>query len=113
MGNRRGDKTDAREGEERRGRGRTGRRCVNQIFNLKQIGEKAREKKGGVYVGFMDLEKAYDRINRKSLWQVLRMYDVGDKLLNGIKSMYVSNLAYFRVKGGESECFRIDSFIII
>ena len=34
----------------------------------------------------MDLE-VYDRVNRKALWQVLRMYDVGGKLLNGIKSM--------------------------
>ena len=54
-----------------------------------------------MYVGFMDLEKVYDKVNREALWQVLRMYDVGDKLLNGIKSMYVSNLAYFRVKGGD------------
>ena len=51
----------------------------------------------------MDLEKAYDTVNTKSLWQVLRMYDVGGKLLSGIKSMYVDNLACLRVKGGESE----------
>ena len=25
----------------------------------------------------MDLDKAYDRVNRKVLWQVLKMYDVG------------------------------------
>ena len=43
-----------------------------------------------VYVGFMDLEKAYDRINREALWQVLRMYEVGGKLLNGIKSVLLS-----------------------
>ena len=36
-----------------------------------------REKKGRVYVGFIDLEKAYDRVNRNVLWCVLRMYDVG------------------------------------
>ena len=35
-------------------------------------------------MGFMDFEKAYDRFNREVLWQVLRMYDVGGKLLNGI-----------------------------
>ena len=27
----------------------------------------------------MNLEKAYDRVNGKTLWQVLRMYDVGGK----------------------------------
>ena len=30
-----------------------------------------------VYMGFIDLEKAYNKVNRKALWQVLRMYDVG------------------------------------
>ena len=49
----------------------------------------------------MDLEKAYDRFNRELLWQVLRMYDVGGKLLNSIKSMYSNSLACVRVKEGE------------
>ena len=45
-------------------------------------------------MGFIDLEKAYNRVNREALWQVLRMYDVcvcmwggGIKLLGGVKSM--------------------------
>ena len=46
----------------------------------------------------MDLEKAYDRVNREALWQVLRMYDVCGKLLNGIKSTYVNSLACVRSK---------------
>ena len=45
-----------------------------------------------MYVGFMDLAKAYDRVNREALWQLLRMYDVGGKLLNVIKSMCVNSL---------------------
>ena len=90
---------------------RARRGCEDQIFTLKQIVEKARKKKCKcrVYVGFMDLEKAYDRVNREALWQVLRMYDVGGKLLNSIKNMYVNSLACFRVKEGESKCFRINS----
>ena len=43
-------------------------------------------------MGFMDLGKLYDRANREALWQVLRIYDVGSKLLNGIKNMYVNSL---------------------
>ena len=36
---------------------------------------------------FIDLEKAYDMVSREALWQVLRMYDLGNKLLNRIKSV--------------------------
>ena len=57
----------------------------------------------------MAREKAYARVNSGALWQVLRTYDVGGKLLNGIKSVYVNSEACVRVKGSESECFRINS----
>ena len=88
---------------------RAGRDCVDQIFTLKQIGEKAWEKKCGVYMSFIDLEKVYDMVSREALWELLRMYHMGGKLLNVIKSMYVNSLGNVRVKGGESQCFRINS----
>ena len=50
-------------------------------------------------MGFIDLERVYDRVNRKALWQMIRMHDVGGKLLNRIGNMYVNSLAYVRVKG--------------
>ena len=52
------------------------------MFALRQIGGKAREEKRRVYVGFIDLEKAYERVNREVLLQVLRMCDVGGKLFS-------------------------------
>ena len=68
------------------------------MFTLKQIGEKTPVKKCLVYMGFMDLEKTYDRVNGEALWQVLKMYDVYGKLLNGIK---INSLVCVRVKRGE------------
>ena len=32
-----------------------------------------------VYVVFMDLEKAYERVDREALWKVLRMCTVASK----------------------------------
>ena len=60
--------------------------------------KKQERKKRSVYVGFIDLEKAYDRVKKEALWQVLRMYDVGGKLLSRIKSMYVHSSACVRVR---------------
>ena len=55
---------------------RAGKGCVDKIFTLKQIGEKAREKKRREYVGFIYLKNAYHSVNREALGQVLRIYDV-------------------------------------
>ena len=44
--------------------------CVDQIFTLQEIGDKAQEKKRRVYVGFMDLEKVYNKAHREALKQV-------------------------------------------
>ena len=59
------------------------------MFTLKQIGEKVREKKRRVYVCFIDFQKAHVRIKRDALWEILRIYVMGVKLLSGNKSMYV------------------------
>ena len=52
---------------------RAARGYVDQIFTLRQISEKAREKEHSVYVDFINLKKAYDRVNSEAFWQVLRM----------------------------------------
>ncbi len=41
-----------------------------------------------LYVAFMDLEKAYDRVDREALWSVLKIYCVGGQLLKGIQAFY-------------------------
>src|SRR5277367_2527837 len=86
---------------------RKGRGCVDQIFALRQLVEKCGRYDKKLYAAFMDLEKAYDRIDREGLWQVLRMYGVESKLLNGIKSFYDGSRACVRVDNNTSEWFDV------
>ena len=46
---------------------RAGRRCVDLIFILIRYVRKHKRKKCRVYVRFIDLENAYDRVNREAL----------------------------------------------
>ena len=62
--------------------------CRSELPTKADRGESTREKiQSTIYVGFIDLEKAYDMINREVLWQVLRMYDARGKLLREITNM--------------------------
>ena len=44
-------------------------------------------------LGFMDLEKAYDTIDLHGMWQMLRVYGVGRKLLKAVQSFYIDSRA--------------------
>ena len=68
---------------------RRGRGCTDQIFTVRQICEKYLGKGKDVYFAFLDLEKAYDRVDRDAMWNVLRLYGIGGRLLRGVKSFYV------------------------
>ena len=86
---------------------RRGRGCTDQVFVVRQICEKYLAKGKDVYFAFMDLEKAYDRVDRDAMWNVLRLYGVDGKLLSAVKSLYVGSKACVRVGNEMSEWFPV------
>ena len=58
---------------------RQGRGCMNQVFAVRQVCEKYLENGKDAFWEFMDLEKAYDNIDRHGMWHMLRVYGVGRK----------------------------------
>ncbi len=98
-----GGKVDEDHGGFRKGRG-----CVDQIFAMKQLLEAYLGKDKKLYAAFMDLEKAYDRIDREALWSVLRIYGVGGQLLKWIQSFYKKANACVRVGGKFSESCAVE-----
>ena len=86
---------------------RRGRGCVDQVFAVRQVCEKYLGRNKEVFWAFMDLEKAYDRIDREGLWAVLRMYGLGGRLLQGVKSFYVNSRSCVRVGSSVSEWFPV------
>ncbi len=85
---------------EEQGGFRKGGGCVDQIFAMEMlVGEYlGRAKK--LFSAFMNLEKAYDRVDREVLWSVLKIYGVGRQLSKGIQAFYRETNACMRV-GGE------------
>uniref|UniRef100_A0A3P9JF00 ribonuclease H n=1 Tax=Oryzias latipes TaxID=8090 RepID=A0A3P9JF00_ORYLA len=98
--------TEGMIGEEQCGF-RRGRGCVDQVFVVRQVCEKFLAKGREVFWAFMDLEKAYDRIDREALWVVLSMYGIDGSLLEGVKSFYRNSRACVRVGNSMSEWFPV------
>ena len=61
---------------EEQGEFRKGKACVDQTFATKIMVKEYLGDNGKLYAAFMDLEKAYDRVDRKALWNVLKIYVV-------------------------------------
>ncbi len=62
-----------------------------------------------LYGAFMDLEKAYDRVDseREALWCVLKIYGVGGQLLKGVQAFYREANTCVRMGQKFSESFTL------
>ena len=60
---------------------------------------------------FVDLQKAFDKVNRDHLWKVLQenYYGIPKKLVRVIRSIYSQNISKVRTQKIESEYFNIES----
>ena len=68
------------------------------MFAITQVCEKYLANRKDEFWSFMDLEKAYDTLDRHGMWQMLRVYGVGGKLLKAVQSFDVDSR---RVSGWE------------
>uniref|UniRef100_A0AAV2JSU2 Reverse transcriptase domain-containing protein n=1 Tax=Knipowitschia caucasica TaxID=637954 RepID=A0AAV2JSU2_KNICA len=64
------------------------RSCTDQIATLRIILEQSLEWNSPMYVNFIDYEKAFDSVDRQSLWKLLRHYGVPEKITNIIRKSY-------------------------
>ena len=76
---------------------------------VKQLGDKFLAKGKDLFLAFLDLEKAYDRVDRDALWQVLILYGVPGKLLKEVQSFYVDCKACVRIGHEVNEWFSVNA----
>ena len=87
---------------------RQGRGCMGQAFAVREVCEKYLANGKDVFCAFVDLEKAYDTIDRHGMWQMPRVYGVGGKLLKAGQSFDVDSRACVRVGNEVSEWFPVN-----
>ena len=89
-------------GEEQNGF-RVNRRAEDNMFVVNEMIEKKRKDGGKLYLGFLDIEKAYDRVNREMLGKVLGKIGLSAKITNIVRSMYVDTRAKYRLGDIETD----------
>ena len=86
---------------------RKGRGTRDQISNIRWIMEKAREFQENVYFGFIDYAKAFDCVDHKKLWKILRDMGIPDHLTCLLRNVYAGQEATVRTGHGTTGWFQM------
>ena len=88
---------------------RVGRSTDGMIYVVRGVQELAREKDLPLFMCFIDLQKAYDSVDRFLLWKVLARYGVPAKLISTIRQFHDGMRACVCLDSGEtSEWFAVE-----
>jgi hypothetical protein len=59
---------------------------------------------------FIDLNKAYDRVNRRTLWEdMAEKLKIPQSLIQIIRNMYIGNKGTVYIDGEDTACFRANT----
>src|ERR1043165_3102998 len=88
---------------------RPGRSCNEQIFTLRNIIEQSREFNKELLVNFVDFRKAFDSINRDTLWNIVRLYGVPEKYINIFRALFRDASCCIRTESSNTIMFQIET----
>lgn len=86
---------------------RRNRSCADQIASLRIIVEQSLEWNSPLYVNFIDYLKAFDSVDRETLWKLLRHYGVPEKFVSLIRCTYQGMTCRVAHAGQTSESFEV------
>jgi hypothetical protein len=78
------------------------------IFLIMQLMGRCREQKKDLYMIFIDLEKAYDKVPRNVMWWALQKHRVSSKYIILIKDMYNNAVTSVRTSDRGTNDFSIN-----
>ncbi|CAF3906760.1 unnamed protein product [Rotaria sp. Silwood1] len=85
------------------------RSTIDHIFTLKLLMEKTRVHNKSLFLCFIDIQKAYDSINREILWRICRHYGLSEKIVRLLQLSYKDSKARVRINGELSDPFDIET----
>ena len=86
---------------------RKGRGTRDQITNIHWIIKKEREFLKNIYFCFIDYAKAFDCVDHKKLWKILKEMGITDHLTCLLRNLYAVQEATVRTGHGTTDWFEI------
>ena len=86
---------------------RKGKGTTDAMFIVRQMMERKLEFQQESSWGFLDLEKAYDKINREMIPPVLRQYHVPEELITMVMALYRTPRTQVRPCFGKTKTFEV------
>ncbi|KAG9220267.1 hypothetical protein CCMSSC00406_0006332 [Pleurotus cornucopiae] len=84
-----------------------GRKIVDQTHLIKMVINYAEAKEENGIIVALDQEKAYDKIEHDYLWRTLKKFQIPDKFIRVVKSLYQNAETKVMVNGHLSTAFRV------
>ena len=84
---------------------RSNRSTVDMIFTAKLLQQTCREKEIALYLAFLDITKAYDSVDRETMWKILQIIGFPPKMLSIFKMLYEEANCKVRWNGKYSKPF--------
>ena len=79
----------------------------DQIANIRQIIEKAREFQRNICFCFIDYAKAFDCVDHNKLWKILKEMGIPDHLTCLLRNLYAGQETTVRTEHGTTDWFQI------
>ena len=79
----------------------------DQIANICWITEKAREFQKNIYFCFIDYAKAFDCVDHKKLWKILKEMGIPDRLTCLLRNLYAGQKATVQTGHGTTDLLQI------
>ncbi len=91
---------------------RPGRSCAQQVHILRRIMEAFQSYQLPLTITFIDFKKAFDSINRKVMFSVLRHYGIPESIVNATRILYNNSRSAVMVGGSISDPFMVTTGVL-
>ena len=77
------------------------------LFSGRSCSEQSCEFDQQVFINFVDFKKAFNSIQRESVWKIAKIYGISEKYINIFQNLYLNSSCCIRTNSGHTDYFNM------